>query len=693
MGVRAVKTALVTINNFVTIQLFSVMTDVNDVKGGPSRTPEAIKDRYTDKQSVGEVVASKSKASSSHPLASTMAFKRSRVLEAIKDRYPCDRLTNDHIRLFPLGFGESNIMSNKASSLPSLGQPVGEQSMLENRPLTWVGATCSMSRITNLFQLAMLVKVLGALVGITYLYYSPYHVGNYMDVWYNFFHSSMVRDSGGIHNAGRTLTYISVIRRNLGSPEIRKDGGDGGVIVVDILDSTNSDELTIESELALDEEDYTKDASLKKSSKLIQTSGVRSLVKLTEDNLADKNLINTKILHILSDEKVLIAAYSRIKSKGNMSPGADEGKETLDGISLEYFHKLSNDLRTGRFQFRPARRLEIPKPEARYLKRTKSATSCVKGGTRPLGVASPRDKIVQQAMLMVMEPIFEPTFSPYSHGFRPRRSCHTALRDIKRTFSVVNWFIEGDIKKCFDSFDHFLIIEEVGKRIRDKGFKDLLFKSLKAGYILGGQYNNTNIGTPQGSIISPILCNILMNKFDVFMRTLQKEFDTGNARKINPEYQRIRRQGRGKISNPTVIKENMKVIHQSNIPRLVLKDSGYKRLKYVRYADDFLIGVQGSYKDCELLRYRIAEYLREEVKLTLSLEKTKITHAQDGMVRFLGCDIRITPPNSRKILPYIRENKRFVMKAAGRPQILAPVNDILKRLERKGLGSGGQPSN
>jgi group II intron reverse transcriptase/maturase len=295
------------------------------------------------------------------------------------------------------------------------------------------------------------------------------------------------------------------------------------------------------------------------------------LGKLKELNIENKSLVNTKILDLLCDIDILIAAYTKLKSSpGNMTSGIDN--ETLDGINLPWFKKLKKDVRTNAFQFRPARRLEIPKANGK--------------GTRPLGIASPRDKIVQGAMLLILEAIFEPTFSEHSHGFIPGKGCHTALREIKSTFSSVNWFIEGDISKCFDSFDHKMLIKLINQRINDKGFIDLLYKALKAGYLYQGQYFSPDLGTPQGSIVSPILCNILLHGLDVYLSQIQKEFDKGNRRKANPLWRKLTRAGR---------KDE---VHRRHIGSRLHNDPDYKRLKFVRYADDFLIGIIGNQADC-----------------------------------------------------------------------------------------------
>jgi hypothetical protein len=198
--------------------------------------------------------------------------------------------------------------------------------------------------------------------------------------------------------------------KNSGSPDRRKSGGDGGLIVA----RTNR---------GLRPRLYLAKGSRDISTKVSLPAGFEKLVKLRGLNYNDNNTVNTKVLDLLSDTDILIAAYSKLKSSpGNMTPGMDQ--ETLDGIDRQWFEKLKKEIRTNSFQFRPARRIEIPKPNGK--------------GTRPLGIASPRDKIVQGAMLLILEAIFEPSFITHAHGFRPGKGCHTALKEIKGTFSSIN---------------------------------------------------------------------------------------------------------------------------------------------------------------------------------------------------------------------------------------------------------------
>jgi len=438
--------------------------------------------------------------------------------------------------------------------------------------------------------------------------------------------------------------------RNSGSPDRRNPWGDGGLVLV---------------------KPKPKNKVFMKGSRGISTknslpAGFEKLGKLTEENTKNKNLINTNLLKLLSDTDILLAAYTNLKSSpGNLTPGID--KETLDGLNLSWFQNLQKDLNTNKFQFRPARRLEIPKANGK--------------GTRPLGIVSPRDKIVQGAMLLILEAIFEPTFMTNSHGFRPKRGCHSALGQIKRTYTAVNWFIEGDISKCFDSFDHKLLVKLIERRIRDKGFTDLLYKALKAGYLFQGQFFSPDLGTPQGSIVSPILCNILLHELDKFVEELRANFDIGNRHRINPEWRKLSRVGQ------------IKTIHRNNIGSRMFNDSSYKRLRYVRYADDFLIGIIGSKQDCVDLREKIHTFLAQELKLDLNLDKTKITNAKESTAHFLGTDIRITPLSKRPVIRVFRNGSSYLSSVNTRPQLLVPIKKLVAKLESKGIAKpGGKPT-
>ena len=299
------------------------------------------------------------------------------------------------------------------------------------------------------------------------------------------------------------------------------------------------------------------------------------------------------------------------------------------------------------------------------------------------------DKLVQEVVRMILESIYEPTFLNTSHGFRPKRSCHTALQYVQKNFTGVKWFVEGDIKGCFDHVDHHVLVNILRRRIQDEHFIGLIWKFLKAGYMEDWVYHNTYSGTPQGSIISPILANIYLNELDVFMAQYAQTFRQGDKRRINPAYKKPLDKRRGKqewlkrnehkISQEqkAAVKAEIDEINQylRTIPYVDPMDDGYKRLVYVRYADDFLIGVIGSKVDAKQVKADVGQFIRQQLLLELSQEKTLITHGSD-FAQFLSFQITTsTEQNStRTKAGYIKRSY------TGRIKLYVPKEKWLKRL-------------
>lgn len=353
----------------------------------------------------------------------------------------------------------------------------------------------------------------------------------------------------------------------------------------------------------------------------------------------DKGYCYRRLYRNLFNQDFFLAAYQKIYAKeGNMTKGAD-GK-TIDGMSIERITALIQALKTEEYKPAPSRRVYIPKKN---------------GKQRPLGIPSVEDKLVQEVVRMLLEGIYESSFANTSHGFRPNRSCHTALSMIQKRYTGTKWFIEGDISGFFDHIDHEVLISILRKRIGDERFLRLIRKFLKAGYLEEWKFHNTYSGTPQGGIISPILANIYLDQLDQYMNELKKKFDRGTKRKISPEYAKIARRKRtlqqklAKCADPyqrSTIQEELWQTQQTllNTPASDAMDNSFKRLQYVRYADDFLVGVIGSKMDAMTLKEEIAQYLESSLHLELSMEKTLITHA-NSKARFLGYDITIRKSN------------------------------------------------
>jgi len=366
----------------------------------------------------------------------------------------------------------------------------------------------------------------------------------------------------------------------------------------------------------------------------------------------------------LFDPELFLRAYGKIyRNAGAMTKGVTE--ETVDGMSLQKVHGIIDLLRQERYQWTPVRRTEIPKPN---------------GKKRPLGIPTWSDKLVQEVLRTLLEPYYEQRFSDHSHGFRPNRGCHSALLGIRRTWRGTVWFIEGDIKGCFDNIDHGVLLEIIRRNIHDGRLIALFDGLLKAGYMEDWRYHDSLSGTPQGGIISPLLSNIYLNELDRFVEdTLIPAYTHGERRKRNPEYWRISVQ----IDKAWLRKDRKEFRRLTQERRKLISvdpnDPVYRRLRYVRYADDFLLGFVGPKKEAEAIRRRLGGYLRDELKLTLSPEKTLITHARDEKAKFLGHEITVTRCGS-----LIAEDGRRVTN--GNIALLMPRRVVAKYREKYSRG-------
>jgi group II intron reverse transcriptase/maturase len=355
----------------------------------------------------------------------------------------------------------------------------------------------------------------------------------------------------------------------------------------------------------------------------VQSDAIKRFLNLAEYcNKNPQDIVKEPIYRLMYNPRLFEMAYDKLKSKpGNMTPGINP--TTLDGLSSEVMNKIILDLKNESFKFTPGKRVQIPKAN---------------GGQRPLTVAPPRDKLVQEVMRMILEVIFEPTFSDTSHGFRSGKGCHTALREIKTKFGVATWYIEGDISKCFDSILHEKLMSIIEDKIQDRRFTRLIRKALNAGYFEFKTFKHSIIGTPQGSIISPILSNIFMDRLDKFVEQLKQQFDRELKPRLNPEWSRYQnRKNRAKdLKSKRMWHEKM-----LSIPSRDPKDPSFKKLVYVRYADDWIIGIRGSIADARIILDKVNLFLKSELFLTLNSEKTLITNAKSDRAMFLG-----TPPKA-----------------------------------------------
>jgi RNA-directed DNA polymerase len=334
-------------------------------------------------------------------------------------------------------------------------------------------------------------------------------------------------------------------------------------------------------------------------------------------------------------------AYTNIYSnKGAMTKGIDD--DTLDGMSIERIQGIINSIKTDKYKPKPVRRAYIPKRD---------------GKKRPLGVPSGNDKLAQAVIKILLQQIYEPIFSEMSHGFRPEKSCHTALDSIKKKWTGTDWFIEFDIQGCFDNINHAILIKLLKDKIADKNFIKLVKRFLEAGYLEDWKYHHTYSGTPQGGIISPILSNIYLHELDSFIRKYIDNFNIGKKRPVNPEYRRIdNRLSRLRYSilpkrglTPDEIEELKALKKELLKTKRTLEDaSKFRKLSYCRYADDFIIGIMGSYSDSKTVMESVIDFLSQHLQLETSSHKSGIVKATKT-VEFLGYNIKKLTGRIRKI--------------------------------------------
>lgn len=373
----------------------------------------------------------------------------------------------------------------------------------------------------------------------------------------------------------------------------------------------------------------------------IMRSPERVLNSLNEHS-KDSSYKFERLYRLLFNEELFYVAYQKIASNGGSTTKGSDGR-SIDEMSLARIETLIASLKDESYQPHPSRRVHIPKKN---------------GKTRPLGIPAFEDKLVQEVVRMILEAIYEGHFETTSHGFRPKRSCHTALLHIQKTFSGAKWFIEGDIKGFFDNIDHDVLVGILRERISDDRFIRLIRKFLKAGYVEDWTFHNTYSGMPQGGIVSPILANIYLDKLDKYVKEYIRHFDMGTKRRPGKESNDLANERKRTVRKLKKIKDGtekaalvarLKAIEQERaaFPSGDEMDGSYRRLKYIRYADDFILGVIGSKEDALRIKEDIKSFLSESLALELSEEKTLITHTGKS-AKFLGYEITVTRNNHQR---------------------------------------------
>jgi RNA-directed DNA polymerase len=372
-------------------------------------------------------------------------------------------------------------------------------------------------------------------------------------------------------------------------------------------------------------------------------------------------------------------------NKGAKTPGIDG--ETFADFGPQNLNKLIASVTSGAYEPKPVRRVYIPKG---------------KGKTRPLGIPTRDDRLVQEVARQLLERIYEPVFSNASHGFRPERSCHTALENVKAVWTGVKWIVDVDVAGFFDNIDHGILLKLLRKRIDDEKFVGLIGSMLKAGVMEGRTYNRTYSGTPQGGIVSPILANIYLHELDEFMAGRIAAFETGAIRATNPEYGRLaariaKQRSRLKrlrtrddadeaLVNVVLAKIDALSEQLRAIPSRDAMDAGYRRLRYCRYADDFLIGVIGGKEDARRVFAEVSTFLTEALALSVSDEKSGIRKASDG-ANFLGYEVR-TYTTRQRIVRSQRGSQHFLRRPPSEVmQLQVPWEKVIAFASKKEYGS------
>jgi retron-type reverse transcriptase len=335
------------------------------------------------------------------------------------------------------------------------------------------------------------------------------------------------------------------------------------------------------------------------------------LEKVGQNSARNRDEVFTRLYRYLLRPDMYYLAYKNLyANNGAATKGVND--DTADGFSEEKISNIIKSLEDESYSPKPVRRTYRQKEN---------------GKKRPLGIPTFTDKLVQEVLRMILEAVYEPTFLSCSHGFRPGRSCHTALKELKHRFTGVRWFVEGDIKGCFDNIDHAALVGIIGSKIKDARLIKLIYKFLKAGYMEDWRYNNTHSGTPQGGIVSPLLANIYLHEFDKFVAQMAKDFDTPSTQRYTDEYTAIR-------SKLMSVRHSLKtaqgekraeLVERINPLRQIMlktpsKSQTDKKIRYIRYADDFIIGVNGSKEDCQQIKQQLSEFISQNLKMELSEE-------------------------------------------------------------------------
>lgn len=413
----------------------------------------------------------------------------------------------------------------------------------------------------------------------------------------------------------------------------------------------------------------------------------KSLTRLEQIHEINRNNFqwkNKDLYRFFYKEDMYRSAYEKIKSnKGSLTKGSTN--ETLDGFTRQRIQNVIKAMQDKSFEFNPAQPISIPKGS---------------DGKKVVGASNRTDEIVQELIRMILEAIYEPVFLETSHGFRPNRSCHSALLQVEEQFDVIKWVVKREIQGAYDRIDHSILLDLLRRKIQDESFIQLIQKALKAGYLDQLVSISSVIGTVQGSIVSPILANIYFHQLDVFVETLKDKYQTkvkdvkGRKRTDYNELRTIITQEEQTIKNYT--DQSQPVKHCKLVKRLKRKPTtvqGYETdlipilIRYVRYADEWIVGINGPKKIALECKNEIANFLVGQLRLKLSSEKIKLTYLKNEKALFLGYEIFINP--NIKVAKFPTMKKVSYKRTTGKVvKLCAPIDGIIYRLSIKGFCDG-----
>jgi group II intron reverse transcriptase/maturase len=362
---------------------------------------------------------------------------------------------------------------------------------------------------------------------------------------------------------------------------------------------------------------------MERNRKVREMRDAETLLNIIRDR-GRQGLLLERLYRQLYNQSLYLRAYGKLyPNEGATTPGVTP--ETVDGMSLAKIEAIIAALHQERYRWAPVRRAYIPKTN---------------GKRRPLGIPSWSDKLLQEVIRSLLEAYYEPQFSSHSYGFRPGRGCHTALQEITRKWRGTKWFVEGDLRAFFDKTEHTVLLEILRGKIHDGHFLRLMENLLKAGYFEEWHYHQSHSGVPQGGVVSPILSNLVLDRLDKFIeQTLIPAYTCGHRRRVNLPYRELTTAA-GRARKAGDLEAARRLSQQAQaIPSREPNDPDFRRLRYIRYADDFLLGFTGPKAEAKDIKRKLAAFVRDELKLELSEEKTLITHARDGRAYFLGYEV------------------------------------------------------